>query len=101
MIEILITCTSKPMGRTDEGYSTFHEEREVVDDIDAAKEYLKKRYRDCKRQKIYIDKKDQSTEHIGWIYCFRGEDWSHYPVSRWYQQDWVVVYDVSKTPVIL
>ena len=97
MIELHITMTGK-------GYSPkaawecFANEVKRFEDIAAAKVWLAEHYGKCRRVPMYCDVKAgpddpgfSRTVRAGTIYCFRNADWSHAPVEKWMQQDWVSV----------
>ncbi|MBU2572339.1 MAG: hypothetical protein KJ725_20360 [Gammaproteobacteria bacterium] len=98
--KITIDKTSKPMGRKEgqgEGYNRFHQEVKTCEELKEAKEYLKEKYGKCKRVKIY---QDPEAKHIGYIYCFKSEEYSNGQTDRWYQQDWIVITEVKETIII-
>jgi hypothetical protein len=87
MIELSITRTSKNFGSSDD-YTIFDTEQKRFTSIAGAKLWLQNEYGNCKRQKLYYDKRDGKTRHNGYVYCFKNKDWSHDSKS-WLQQDWV------------
>jgi len=88
MIQLQITMTGRSYGKVDT-YKTFAEDTKTFDDLDAATAWLLKEYGKSKRQKMYCDRKNGESFQTGWIYCFNNADWSHSPVTKWRQQDWV------------
>lgn len=88
MIELHITETGKSYYPRD-NYKTFSVHRRVFDCLTLAKDWLKVQYGNCKKSKMYRDRSDGTVEHIGYIFGFRNADYSHYPVDKWLQQDWV------------
>lgn len=98
-VEVHITCTGKSRGRNDEEYSTFDRETKQFATIEAAKQYLKEKYGNCKRVPMYIDTAG-AAEQLGWIYCFNNNDISHVPVEKWHQQDWVEIRKISSIAVV-
>lgn len=97
--EVTIISTSAKPGASD--YSTFDARTERYGSEQEVAAWLRETYGDCKRDKMYVDKTDGSIEHVGYIYCFRNADWSHAPVERWNQRDWVCIYAVSAERVII
>jgi len=75
------------INRTGRGYSPkdrwqqFDHENKYFHDQIVAKSYLKERYGNCKRTKMYCD---PDAKHIGYIYSFRNDDG-----SKFIEQDWV------------
>jgi len=88
MIQLHITFTGRSYGK-DDTYKIFDEDTKTFADLDAAKAWLLKEYGKSKRQKMYRDRKNGESFQTGWIYCFNNADWSHSPVGKWRQQDWV------------
>jgi hypothetical protein len=97
--QIQITKTSKGIGKK-ENYQIFDDVMEEFKTKEDVENYLKDNYRKCKRQKMYVDNKDGTINHIGYIYCFRNKDISHNS-DWWLQQDWVTVYQVNRKRVII
>ena len=94
MIQLQITMTGRGYGKNDE-YRRFGEATKYFADIEAAREWLKEQYGKCKRGKIYRDRKDGTSYQVGYIYSFNNADWSHSPVDKWRQQDWVSFQSVE------
>lgn len=88
MIQLQITMTGRGYAKDDK-YRCFDDDTKYFDDMESAKEWLKKQYGKSKRGKIYRDRKDGTTYQTGYLYCFNNADWSHSPVHKWRQQDWV------------
>ena len=99
--KVTIHMTGKPMGRTQEDYSTFDVQTLELDSVEAVKQELKDRYGNCKRVNMYQDAEDGQPELVGYIYCFKNADYSHYPVQHWYQQDWVSVHLMNGKRVLV
>jgi len=94
MIQLRITTTTKGYHPSAE-WQGSGERTETFIDIESALAYLKEQYCNCSREKIFIDRKDGTSAHCGWIYGFRTADWSHLPVEHWLQRDWVAFYRVE------
>jgi hypothetical protein len=88
--------TGKAMGNKQDDYSRFDDQIETFPTLNEAKQFLKDTYRDCKRTKMYRDLTNGQSEHIGYVYHFKSGDISHYPVDKWYQQDWVTITKVNE-----
>jgi len=99
MIQLHITRTSKGFG-SKENYGTFDTETKNFDSLKDAKDFLKEEYGTCKRSKMYVDTKDGTSKHIGYIYGFKNKDWSHNSES-WLQQDWVDFSKVTYSRITL
>lgn len=99
--EVTVAKTSKPRGNTQASYQVFDEERFEFDSIPGVREWLTKTYRTCKRVKIFRDLPDGQAEQVGWVYCFKNEDRSHWPVAKWWQQDWVEVRQIKASPILI
>lgn len=92
MIELSITMTGRSYHSSAQ-YTEFNSTTEVFPDLPAALAWLKEQYGKNKRQKMYIDV-DGKSKHVGYIYGFRNADYSHSPIERWLQQDWVFIREV-------
>lgn len=95
MFQIHITMTGKSY-HPDDQYRIFAEEtKSGFDSVKSAQEWLKEHYGKAKRVPMYRDKKDGATVRAGTIFCFNNADWSHSPVSKWRQQDWVEIREIK------
>ncbi len=99
--KINVTCTGKPMGRTEEDYSCFDTFNKVFKTLELLKDWLKEQYGKCKRVKMYVDEENNKTSCTGYIFCFRNGDISHIPVQKWYQQDWVEISHIVENTIAL
>lgn len=93
MIQLRITQTGKSYNSKD-NYSVFNEDLKTFSDLDEARQFLKDEYGTCKRSKMFADF-ERTSIHTGYIYHFRNEDISHYPIEKWLQQDWVGFYETK------
>ena len=59
-----------------------------------ARAWLNDRYGKSKRAPMYIDT-PSGAKRVGYVIGFRAADWSHAPVEKWLQQDWVEFREVS------
>ena len=89
MYEVVITKTCKELFAPASEWRTYSTDEMSFNTLDELKEYLAETYGKCKRQKMY---RDPAGEHAGYIYCFVDADYSHSPVEKWNEQDWVSVY---------
>lgn len=81
-------------------YETFDRTTEYYKTKAEALAAVKETYVGKKRNKMFVDKTDGSTEHTGYVYRFRNADMSHAPVREWNQQDWVEISEVTEKVVI-
>lgn len=89
-IQIRVSCTAKSYGHGDgDQWTRFDERTHYVADDAALKEWLRETYGTCKRAPMFRDKKDGPPVRCGYVFGFRNADYSHSPVQRWLQQDWV------------
>ena len=93
MIHLSVFRTGKGYSPKDE-YKIFDNETKTFETLRDAKEYLKETYGNCKRDFIYRDKTDGTTIKVGYIYSFNNCDWSHSPLEKWRQKDWVEICEV-------
>ena len=85
-----------------DGWNKLYSEDKSFATLQDAKKFIKETYGNKSRQKMYVDKKDGSTQHVGYIYKMGIErDWSHNEPDRWYEQHWVACTEVKETPVII
>ena len=80
----------------------FNKEVKKFKTVEEVREYLIDRYgkMPLMRNKVYQDKKDGTTEAIGFLKSYWHKDISHNSKS-WYQTDWVTVTEVTEKPVLL
>lgn len=97
--KIIIRESSKPLFSKD-NYQMFNQREENYKTIEEVKEYLKDYYKKCKKEKMYIDTKDQEAKHIGYIYSFINQDMSHMS-EKWLQQDWVEIREIEEKNIII
>ena len=93
MIQVKIIMTGKSYNSKDK-YSMFADELKNFRDLTEAKNWLKKTYGNSKRSKMYIDCNNKS-KHIGYVIGFHNADYSHSPVERWLQRDWIEFRNVE------
>ena len=96
--EVIVTCTGKGYKSNQEPYQRFDHFTETFANKEEVTNWLKDRYGNCKRIKMYQDGEDGYSHHVGYIYCFNSADWSHTPVEKWRQRDWVEVRFVTAVP---
>lgn len=91
MIQIIITQTHKYIGQVD--YQVYNEETKNFKGMTEAKDYLKKKYGNCKRENMYHD--DYPGKVVGYIYSTKS-----YPASygdkHGYNHDWVDFHKVTR-----
>jgi hypothetical protein len=87
MIQIHVTSTGKGYSPKDV-WRCFDEFTKNFPTLADAKAWLKETYGKAKRVPMYCDTKT-GTKKIGYVIGFRNADWSHSPVEKWLQQDWV------------
>lgn len=93
-LEADITMTGKDIGSKG-SYQIFGHERKTFRSMAELKKFLKDRYGNSKRSPMYIDTKDGKAQKTGYIYGFINADYSHAPVHKWYQQDWVEITELT------
>jgi len=75
----------KVISRYDEKFTSLHQ----------ALKWLKDKYENCSRSKMYYDQNEHYSYHTGYIYGYRNADYSHSPIVKWLQQDWVSIYELK------
>ena len=103
--KVLITETGKSFGKNQEGYRVFNKTTETFSTLSEAKKWLSDKYGNVKRVKMFVDGKNGSPEHCGWIYCFKNADISHPwnedgSKNQWLQQDWIQITEVKEKIVL-
>lgn len=93
MIQLCITMTGKSFSPKDK-FSTFGEDTKTFSTLQEAKRWLKEQYKKSKRVPMYVDMKDGEPKRIGYVIGFRNADYSHSPVQKWIQRDWVEFREV-------
>ena len=86
--EMNIISQGSPDG---EDFSIFDERTKIFGSSEEAKRWLQEKYGNCR-----ISVKRSQMYHgdgipCGYIYEYENADWSHSPVERWLQQDWIIV----------
>ena len=81
-----------------EKFSCFGGDQVSAPTLKELKARLAARYGNSWKHKVpmYCDKTDGSTVRTGWVVGFRASDWSHSPVSKWIQQDWVSIVEIKE-----
>jgi hypothetical protein len=84
----IISQGSSDSGKT---FSVFDERTKIFGSSEEVKNWLKQKYDDCRikvrRMQMYYG----DSTLCGYIYEYENADWSHSPVERWVQQDWITV----------
>lgn len=88
-VQLYIISTGKGYAPKSE-WQGMNDETKTFANIKEAQAYLKERYGKAKRAPMYVDVNGKSKQ-IGWVIGFRNADWSHHPVDKWIQRDWVEV----------
>lgn len=86
--EVDITCTGE---ESPGNFRIFNEETKIFDTPEEVIAWLKETYSHAKRQYVYAG---DIKEPCGYAYSFENCDWSHAPVEKWNQKDWVTVSKV-------
>ena len=88
IIRLVITQTAKRCGNNKERYHSFNQETMRFSNMKEAEKWLKERYGNCKKERVFIDDENGNPLHIGYIYSFRT---SYYPDwnEKYFQSDWV------------
>ncbi len=77
-----------------------YKQEESFTTIEEAKEYLNENFEGNTRDKIYIDMKDGSAKHIGFVF----KRWNHYydTNKRYAEHVWVSIFAINRieNPVI-
>lgn len=88
-IELRIIQTGKSYSPRDKWRHMAEPETRRFGTLAEARAYLAKRYGKAKRAPMYRDVEGAPPIRIGYVIGFRASDWSHYPVEKWLQQDWI------------
>lgn len=84
--EVLVTCTGSNIGEDD--FSCFNEFEKLFHSPEDVRNWLKEHYGDAKVRPSYIDVNHKAVP-CGYVFTFENADWSHSPVEKWTQVDWV------------
>jgi len=93
MIQLKITSTGKSYGK-DQKFSQFSDDLRNFKSMTEVKAFLKEQYPKAKRTKMYMET-NAEPKHIGYVYKFRNADYSHVPIQKWIQEDWVEFREVT------
>ena len=85
--EMIITyCGSSNNGET---FSIFDDKTKIFDSADEAKAWLQEQYGNCRIPVRRVQMYRGDGIPCGYIFEYENADWSHYPVEKWIQQDWI------------
>lgn len=99
-----ITCTGKPRRNSKyEEYQTFDRFQKSCKTIAEIKEVFIERYGEMPstKKKVYQELKDGTSQEIGFTHSFENADYSHAPIEKWYQTDWIEITKVTEEYVLL
>jgi len=103
-LEITITETACNSPRDMGNCSIFNrivKKRENREEIEKfLTEHYGKPLNSKNKRPIFVDKKDGSTEQVGFLYSFWNRDVSHNS-KNWFQTDWIEVCEVEEKPVLI
>lgn len=97
--EVQTDETSREIGKTDEQFQLYYQNKESFATLEDAKKFIADKYWKKKRAKMYIDGKDGESKHIGYIYRFKNSDCSH-DSKPWLQEDWVTIRKIESEIVM-
>lgn len=86
--EVDIVSTGSSDG---EKFSQFNDETKVFETAREVTEWLKENYSSAKRNIMYY----AEGKPCGYVYKFENADYSHSPVERWQQEDWVNISKIK------
>ncbi|MDD2779739.1 MAG: hypothetical protein PHD17_11295 [Methanothrix soehngenii] len=95
-VEVQIDMTAKPAGRSEAGggYTLFHQEKKTFRSMAEVQKWLKDRYGSSRRQPMYADKKDGSTEKVGYVISFKDQEYEGGRYRTYYHQDWIGIREI-------
>jgi hypothetical protein len=95
-IKINVTSTGRYHMR--EMPHIFDEKEKHFPSMKEAKKWIRDTYGKSRGKPIYRDIGDKPVQ-VGYIFGFWNSDVSHYPVNKWFQQDWIEINKIIlKTP---
>jgi hypothetical protein len=96
-VQLVITRTFKPMGRSDRDWETFDQEVKTFSNMHEAKEWISKQYGKAKRSPMYVDDAKGRPKKVGYIFSSKNYDFDHDTGKRvhFFQQDWVSFRAIS------
>lgn len=94
MIQLQITETAKGYSPTAE-WQTLDVRTESFPTREAAETWIAETYGKRKRTKMYAEREGQPDFVCGYVIGFRNADWSHAPLVKWLQQDWIQFREVK------
>lgn len=87
MIELHITETGKGYHPSSE-WTMINEYHKAFPSKEIAEAWIDETYGRSKRTKMFRDTPEGTTQ-VGYVIGFRNADYSHAPVDKWLQQDWI------------
>jgi len=79
---------------------TFDVQTKNFGSLEEVKKFLAENYPKKRGKDIFVDKTDGSVEKVGKVFSFWNADYSHAPVEKWWQSDWVEVTEVAEARVV-
>ena len=97
-----LTITETSRQTLKEEPETFNQRIETFKSLDDVNRFIIDRYgkMPSQKNKVYQDKKDGTSEAVGFIKSYWNKDISHNS-KNWYQTDWITITEVTEKPVLL
>jgi len=86
--EMIITCEGSSDG---DEFSVFDDKTKIFGTADEARKWLKEQYGNCRIPIRRMQMYHGDGIPCGYIFEYENADWSHSPVEKWIQRDWVSV----------
>jgi len=95
--KVVINQTARGVDETDDDFERMAVIDKDFSTLPQALDFIKKQgysSKDVEKTPMYIDTKAYGSKpkQIGWIFTYENADYSHSPVEKWVQQDWVEVF---------
>lgn len=95
-----ITMTSKDIGPRKDPFRVFNHDVKTFESLESLKQWLHNTYGTHKRGVMKREKSDGSFIKVGYVFHYVNCDFSHAPLEKWYQQDWIELSHVYEYPIL-
>lgn len=97
--QVRTTCTTEETRNNPRLTTVFQESTKAYSTLEDVYRALHDAYKDARITLTYRENNVSPAKPSGLAYTFKNADWSHNPVQRWTQVDWVEVTEINETIV--
>jgi putative lipase involved disintegration of autophagic bodies len=97
--EVTTTCTTEETRHNPRLTTVFQESTKAYSTLEDVYRALHETYKDATITLTYRENNITPAKPTGLAYTFENADYSHSPIERWTQVDWVEVTEINETTV--